>query len=412
MSALPAIAPARRGQRLPVLILLAILALLISAAVPAPAPAATHHRAASHHVKKTKKKHKHVAKKNANRPATKPRVQGAGTEASTKTSPKASSPSATVQRFGINAGGALSLPEPQLSTILRQFQAGGLTYVRADLSWSGVQQQPDGAYDWSRTDAFASALASSGLRWYPVVAYSTTWSGVTKGDLFSRPADPADYAAFVAAAAQRYGPNGSFWAAHPELPKLPMTHYELWNEENARMFWREQDTAPEAYADLYATARDALHAVDPDAKAIVGGLVEWGATDFVRRFYAHRNDLRGHVDGIGYHLYNVSAADQLASMATMRQALDQVDPGVPLEITEQGLSSVWMPEGKRAAQFAAVVKGVRTQPKLGVASLFPFSAITEQQDPENWQHWLGLWNPDGTAKPSALAYMAAVRAAT
>jgi hypothetical protein len=47
----------------------------------------------------------------------------------------------------------------------------------------------------------------------------------------------ADYEAFAAAVAARYGVGGSFWAANPQLPYLPIEQFEIWDEANSDNFW-------------------------------------------------------------------------------------------------------------------------------------------------------------------------------
>ena len=397
MSAIAAMAAARKGRLAPVFIVFAallagLLLPAVSPAAPRASAAAARAHAATTHRQLLRKRHAREAAKarQARRRAARARPAIA---------------------YGINAGGLLQQPADRWPAVLAQFSAAGMTFVRADASRSGIEATP-GVYDFSSTDRLVAALAKASLRWYPMVGYSSAWSGVSPGDLFSRPADPSGYVAFAAALAKRYGTGGSFWGEHPELPALPTTRYEIWNEENAHMFWREQATAPEDYADLYAATRAAIRRVDPTASVVVGGLVEMGSVSFISRFFAHRPDLRGKVDAIGYHTYNPSAGDMLSSMSTIRAAINAVDPGVPIDITEAGFSTVGMSEARRSANLSALVSGVAAHPKLGVRSLLYFSAMTEYRDPTSWFHWLGLWNLDGTPKLSATALLAAVRSQT
>ena len=64
--------------------------------------------------------------------------------------------------------------------------------------------------------------------------------GSHAGRLFSPPANLHDYAAFARAFAKRYGRGGDFWRERPEVPLVPITSYEIWNEPNAQMFWRHR----------------------------------------------------------------------------------------------------------------------------------------------------------------------------
>src|SRR5829696_5617150 len=216
--------------------------------------------------------------------------------------------------FGVNGQMLPTLPADQQERHLAAMAAGGLQVVRRDASWGYAEPSPPdpgtGAhtYRWDEFDEQVALYARHGLRWLPIIDYSTAWSGRIAGDYFSPPADPRPYAAYAAAIARRYGRGGNFWRVHPELPELPVRKYEIWNEQNTEHFWRGQADAPERYAELYLAARGAIKAVDPGARVIVGGLAleNAGVTDpddFVRRMYRHHPDLVGNVDAIGFHPY-------------------------------------------------------------------------------------------------------------
>ena len=44
------------------------------------------------------------------------------------------------------------------------------------------------------------------------------------------------WATFLRDGAERYGPDGSFWVEHPDVPYLPIRTWEIWNEENIVTF--------------------------------------------------------------------------------------------------------------------------------------------------------------------------------
>ncbi len=298
--------------------------------------------------------------------------------------------------------------------------AGGLQLARIDARWSDIEPNPPSGgthnYDWSMYDAIVQGMAQAGLRWFPVIGYSTSWAGVTPGDANSvvAPAHVDDFAAFAAAVAARYGPGGSFWAAHPQLPQLPVTDYEIWNEENSSTFMHPQTSAPEAYADLYMTARAAIKAVEPQASVVVGGLAlgeqdGTGELQFIQRMYAHRPDLRGNVDAVGLHPYQPTVADTYARLAGFRQALDQVaGPGVPIEITEVGWATTAVPEAERATYLRTLAEQL-PRSDCNVTRFLPYTWLTEETDPSNPEDWFGIWNHNGSGKPSGIAYLDAVQ---
>ena len=187
---------------------------------------------------------------------------------------------------------------------------------------------PDRAhhYDWQNTDRTAATLAAHGLTWYPVLDYSAPWAATIPGDQMSapRPETIGDYAAYTAAFAARYGPDGAFWAEHSEVPKLPVAAYELGNEPNTSMFWREQATAPEVYADEYVAARTAIKAVDATTPVVSAGLLDANAMNpsvFLRRMVRRQPSLRNGIDAVGYHPYQMSYAGMHLGIKAMRSTM-------------------------------------------------------------------------------------------
>src|SRR4051794_1480801 len=273
--------------------------------------------------------------------------------------------------FGVNAGYAFEQAPAQHDHQLDMMARSGVMVVRRDAAWVGVEPAaPDSVtgehhYVWKDSDATAAILAAHGLIWYPVLDYSAPWASTIPGDTMSavRPDAIGAYAAYAAAFAGRYGPNGSFWAEHPELPKLPVAAYELGNEPNASMFWREQATAPEVYADEYAAARTAIKAVDARTPVVTAGLLEANAmspSTFLRRMLRRQPSLRTRIDAFGYHPYQMSYGAMRDGITSMRATMKAVGMGsTPIEITEAGMTTAWVSESVRAT---ALGKLARTLP--------------------------------------------------
>ena len=91
----------------------------------------------------------------------------------------------------------------------------------ATASAAGVGLARDQVIEGTNTDAVVELTAAADLRLYPML-------GLPKSQ--GAAADATAMAAFVTSFAQRYGPGGSFWAQHPELPYLPVESYEIGNE--------------------------------------------------------------------------------------------------------------------------------------------------------------------------------------
>lgn len=323
--------------------------------------------------------------------------------------------------FGVNVqqvfSGSSSSWQPRLAAI----QNGGVDLGRIDARWQNVEPNAPSngthSYNWAMYDGIAQAMAQHNIRWYPIVDYSTNWSGVTPGDSNSAvaPEHVDDFAAYATAFAKRYGRGGTFWQSHPSLPQLPVESYEIWNEENSTVFWRPQDDAPERYADLYMAARSAIKGVDSDADVVVGGLAlggYGGGADeiaFMQRMVAHRPDLAGNVDAVGLHPYQADVADTEMRIARFRQALDQIlGPQVPIEITEVGWTTTSVSDAQRGADLAQLASDL-PRSDCNITRFLPYTWITEEQNSSDSEHWFGIANADGTVKPSGQGYLSAVQ---
>jgi hypothetical protein len=305
--------------------------------------------------------------------------------------------------FGMD-GDAL-MGHPDAAANMATIASGGVQLVRAFAHTQlAGDNGPPGSYYWFNEDLLEQNAAAAGLRWYPFIGWAPL--GDQPGDQ-NVPPNTGDYTAYATALAQRYGRGGSFWADHPELPYLPVTAYEVWNEENALAFWHPQDDAPERYADLYLATRDAIKAVDPDATVVVGGLAlgqPGQATDeveFLTRMFAARPDLRGRVDAIGLHPYQPTLQDVYARLARFRQAVDGLaGPQVPIEITEVGWSTTSTPESERASDLSTLATDL-PRSDCNVGRLIPYSWINGP---------FAIANSNGTTKPAGQAYLDAVKA--
>jgi hypothetical protein len=179
----------------------------------------------------------------------------------------------------------------------------------------------------------------------------------------------------------------------------------VWNEPNFAQFWSPQTDAAARYADLYAASRSAIRAIDPEAQVVVGGLVDWNAQTFVREMYRHRPSLRGNVDAIGYHPYHYDFVDVHASVAELRATLrDLRDGSVPIELTEVGWDGSMASEAHRANGLARLAREVRGW-GLGVTRLIPFCWQSNDWGDDRF----GIYNADGSPKPSGAAYAQAVQ---
>jgi hypothetical protein len=161
-------------------------------------------------------------------------------------------------------------------------------------------------------------------------------------------------------------------------------------------------------------ARAAIKGADPQSTVTVGGLALGtpGVTDeiqFIQRMWAHRPDLAGHVDGVGLHPYQYTLGDTYMRLRRFRQALDQVaGPQVPIEITELGWATTSVSEAQRANDLSHLAEQL-PHSDCNVNRLLPYTWLTQEQNPSDPEDWFGIWNRNGSGKPSGIAYLNAVK---
>jgi hypothetical protein len=330
-------------------------------------------------------------------------------------------PAPAGEQFGVNVNRLFNdqtYSKQAIDAQLRALHRTGATIARSDALWQAAEPNPPlggvHRYDWGFDDAVAGALAGNGLRWIAIVDYSAGWASVDPTKLNAPPRTPVDYGSFAGALAARYGESGSFWRAHPNLPRLPVDTYEIWNEPDSADFWSPAPDAA-AYAQLYASARDAIRAADPTARVIVGGLT--APAIFLPAMLNARPDLRGHIDGVGIHPYGAGASGVLAHVLVARATLDSLGlRSVPLYVTEVGWAtnprgaSNWLPADRRPSVIAATVADLG-RINCGVAATLVYTWVTPERNPNDREDWFGINPPRGGASSDASALEVGIRRA-
>jgi hypothetical protein len=307
--------------------------------------------------------------------------------------------------------------QAEIDAQLRRLRAAGATVARSDAFWESAEPtSPVGGvhhYRWQFDDEIAASLAAEGLRWMPILDYTAPWAQSVAGQDHSPPSSSAEYAAYAAAFAARYGPGGTFWRSHQRLAPEPVQTYEIWNEPDSAAFWVP---APDAgrYAALYERARDAIAAVDPNARVIVGGLKS--PATFLPAMLAASPQLRGHIDGVAIHPYG-NPSIVLSRVRSARATLTSLGLGaVPLYVTEFGWTTRppgavgYAPARSRPGYLRATLTALGHL-NCGFVAALLYTWVSPQRDPSDPQQWYGINGPDGRATPDVAAFAAGLSAA-
>jgi hypothetical protein len=335
--------------------------------------------------------------------------------------------------FGVSNLALLNkMNSAQRVPLLQRLKSAGIDAVRADAAWFDLEPlAPVGGahtYYWNQSywndgyvlEPFVTDLAANGIRWQPVLDNAPTWvDGCGMGGI--PPTHWSDFSAFVTALAQRYGSNGSFWKANPNLPYLPVTTYEIWNEENAGC--PTNPWTPATYDSVFQAARNAIKAVDPNAKVIVGGLTDHNqiADTWAAEMVAASPSITNEIDGWGLHPYYQTASGFVSEpenkVVMFRKELHSlaVPDSEPIDVTEIG----WTTEGSTAGGYVDIPDSgaqpdradalVQTSDQLmrsncNVAQYFVHTWWSPETDPMAQEDWFGIVNHDATLKPSAQAW--------
>lgn len=332
-----------------------------------------------------------------------------------------------------------AVPQGALSQAqLLRLRRGGVEAIRVPVAWPAVQPTPRGALQWGGTDAWVQAAARAHLevlpflydapRWavHPAPVPGTHGAATAPAHLPVSGRAGREWAAFVRAAVERYGPRGSFWRENPRLPRMPIHIWQIWNEENFKYFVARPN--PGEYGRLVRRSYHGLHAADPRARLLLGGLFArpaearyrvrppraYTAADFLRLMYRRTPGIRARFDGVALHPYASSYTWLPTEVEETREALRAAgDGGKPLWITEMGWSS--QPPSPRDS-FAKGLRGQaqqlrgafallrRNQRRWRLRQVYWFS-VTDQAGACNFCGGSGLFGPRFRPKPAWHAYV-------
>jgi hypothetical protein len=280
--------------------------------------------------------------------------------------------------------------------------ATGAKWLRFDFDWASAEPTP-GNYRWTYIARVVNKALARGLRILATPSYTPTWARPAGTTDKYAPADPGTYAAFVKAAARRYGPLG-------------VHDWEIWNEPNVQQFWQPAPNAGQ-YAAMLKAAAGAIRSVDSGAVIVSAGLAPAADTSdgryisprtFLSRLYQAGG--RSSFDAVGMHPYawpyGISAVGDWNQWSSMPKTYDIMvangDGAKKIWATEYGAPTGTNSRSVSEADQARFVK-----------EAFPEWASHEWSGPVFWYSFrdagtdradlednFGLQRRDATAKPA------------
>jgi hypothetical protein len=219
------------------------------------------------------------------------------------------------------------------------------------------------------------------------------------------PRQPGLYAEIMRQFVLRYGPRGSFWAANPSVPRVPIREWQIWNEQMAPWFWASRPWH-RSYTPLLRAAYRSIHGADRRAKVVAGSLVAVGGGHVRRGGYTqmdgirdlYRSGAKRYFDVIAVHPFTNnprSVSDTVwrtleivrRVRVQMRRRGDRHKPIILTELTWPAavgkvprralLGLETTPRGQAARLRAVYHRLVRMRRKLGVTETYWYSWATQ-----------------------------------
>jgi Beta-galactosidase len=202
----------------------------------------------------------------------------------------------------------------------------GVESMRVFLAWPAIQPGPN-TYDWVHTDRVVAAAARHRIQILGNVLSTPQWASSRPNSAYplrAPPKDPALYAAFMRTLIERYGPKGTFWAANPSIPKVPIQNWQIWNEQMAPWFWDSKPWA-RSYVKMLKVSYRAIHKADRRAKVVAGSFVGIGNyTQWAGIRDMYKAGAKGYFDVISVHPFSNIPNSVNGSISRMLEIVQRV----------------------------------------------------------------------------------------
>jgi hypothetical protein len=298
----------------------------------------------------------------------------------------------------------------------------GVGLVRQTFRWSDIEVAR-GRYDWRVYDAYVATMANHGIKILPIIFDPPRFRakrGRERGTY--PPRRYSDLGKFGARLVRRYGPNGSLWSSLPQLPKVPITSWQIWNEPNLPVYW---PTGPRAsdYAKLLKAASREIKKADPNAEIVTAGMPESRLAPqpllrYIRRLY--RAGAKSSFDTLAINPYASRASGVIKQVRQVRRLMNRRrDRGGRIWLTEIGWSDRGPPSAfrvganRQAAQVRDALRSLSAKrSSLGVRGVVYFSwkdGRPYKGGKDFWGLHTGLHAVDGRPKLAYYSFAAAAK---
>ena len=274
----------------------------------------------------------------------------------------------------------------------------GAESVRMAVRWPVLQPKAGEPPNLAVTDAQVLAASRRGLAFLPVVQGTPRWAARyrSKGHA-SPPRRISDFTRLLRTLVRRYGPRGSLWTEHPEVRRMPIRDWQIWNEPNFREYWSKQPF-PKTFVPLLRASRRTLRREDRGARLILAGMANhsWAGLE---KLYSGGG--RGTFDAVAIHPFTMKPANVVRLVEMARDVMRRHGDGRrPIWLTELSFPAakgrVDEPRGLETTQ-AGQVKRLRAtllrlaaqRKRLRIERVFWYAWLTYETRTSSFS-WSGL----------------------
>jgi hypothetical protein len=307
-------------------------------------------------------------------------------------------------------------------------QTAGIKWIRCTFPWNEMEPgdtEGNWSFDGRDLGAFGDAnhdlvldLAQAhGIKVLGILSGTPSWANggnwasvpptnPTEPDLEPDPEFMAAWMDYVNTVCSRYAGRVDAW--------------EIWNEQNTLTFWLltyppqpTLDQYTDSYVDLLIPTSDAIRAIDPSAKIVLGGVAGLGENylepEGDEDFYFIRECLErnagDYVDAVAYHPYSAEVlgwskpeeAQMRGYIQALRDIIDSFNPADPIEIWINEFGWKGWDVDSKARQARYVLRELITYADTTVAKadMIMYYKLWDEGGSDDY---FGLLNNDFTAK--------------
>jgi hypothetical protein len=310
-----------------------------------------------------------------------------------------------------------------------EFQAmgrGRVGTLRTLMFWATVEPTP-GARNWGLYDELVANASAQGIRVLPMLFGSPAFAQTPETRYPINKGARLAFARFVSDAVNRYKAGGTFWqsqswrsfaASHPGAQPVPITDWQLWNEVNSPSYSTPHPRVRQYATLLKATGRS-VHGADPNGHLILAGMFTRPSQRRAIPLEAYLNALykvkgiKKAFDALAVHPYAHKPGEALRTVRRVRRLTRKHhDGGAPIWVTELGWASsgtpsryTTSPEGQAANLQASFGILQANAARFGIAGVLWYSLVDGSATNAYWLNRTGLFEPNGTPKPSWFSFV-------